>query len=217
MGSAEAAAGAYRTVRNTRCALERGIETNLGSGLGLVVGPRLIGNRGRRRSGLRLGRGRGGGLGARLGGLLFGGRDAVDLGAGLGNIAVHLLGGSSLLSRFDLRLGLDFGLGRHSLSPLDSIVRGEVRVGNRLDLRNYKLSVTAKLECDAHREKQLTGRLQLLATGADSRLLRSLNQLQHGPNGKLVAAIDSQQDTLKRRVLIQRRIRLLSAARGRKA
>lgn len=63
MGSAGAAAGAYYTV-STRCDLEKGIETNLGGGLGLVVGPRLVGGRDRRGRSLRLGKGRGGGLGA---------------------------------------------------------------------------------------------------------------------------------------------------------
>lgn len=113
----------------------KGIETNLGGGLGLVVGPRLVGGRDRRGRSLRLGKGRGGRLGAQLAGMLIrrslsGGRDAVDL--GLGNIAVHLLGGCSLLGRSN------FGLGGHSLGLIDNIVRGEVGMGNRLDLRNFQ-------------------------------------------------------------------------------
>lgn len=74
---------------------------------------------------------------------LSGGRDAVDL--GLGNIAVHLLSEGRLLGRSN------FGLGGHSLGLLDSIIRGEVGMGNRLDLRNFQTVSTlqAKIRRDS--------------------------------------------------------------------
>ena len=63
----------------------------------------------------------------------------------------------------------------------------------------------------------LTRRLQLLATSANSLLIRAFNQLDHSRNGMLITPVDCQEHTLERQVLVQRGVGLLSTARSRKA